>query len=306
MVTRTWARAPRTCRQRSGGQCLAGEFDEGVAQPLAVGAHIAGGAVAVHDRLQGGVQVFPAEGVEVSGEVDPALRADGHPEHPVHPGGVVQGAVGVDAGHPAADGLRGVLRAQGAGGVGEHGVGGGQVDAVGRCHPDPGGGDRGGDQVDVGGGDRPGGVGGGQDRQVGEPPAGPQQRRSRRGRRAGSARSARSWSTPCRRLAARRAGRRWRPGGSAARSAGSARPAAPAGRRAVRRRRARRGRGRPHRGRRAGRAATAAPTPPTTLRPDRTYERRLGHRYDRNRRSTSLWMMCSCPQAAPPRWLTVG
>ena len=98
--------------QPTGGEGAAGEFDQGVALALAVGAQVAGRAVAVHQGLEGGVQVFPADRVQVPGEVDAPFGGDGHPEDPGLPGGVVQGAVGVDAGDPAADRLGGVLRAQ--------------------------------------------------------------------------------------------------------------------------------------------------------------------------------------------------
>jgi hypothetical protein len=157
--------------QLAAAQRAAGQRDQRVAHPPAVAAPVTGRPVAVPLRLQSGVHGLPADRVQMPGQVDPAVGADRHPQDPRLPGGVVQRPVRIDAGHPAADRLRGVLRPERPGGVGEHRVGGGQVDAVGVGDGHPGRGHRGGHHGHVGGGDRAGGVGGGQLRQPRQPPA---------------------------------------------------------------------------------------------------------------------------------------
>jgi hypothetical protein len=153
MTTRIWAAAPRTVGRSPARRARRGEFDRGVVLAVAVGAGVPGRPVAVEQGLEGGVQVFAADRVEVAGEVDAAAGGDGHPEQPGLAGGVVEGAVGVDAGDPAADGEGGVLGAQRHRGRGQDLVGGGRVDAVGLGGGQPGRGERGGDHLDVGGGD---------------------------------------------------------------------------------------------------------------------------------------------------------
>ena len=124
-------------RQPPGLQRLPGEFDEGTAHPLPVRPEVAGRPIGVHQRLQCGVQGLSADRVQMPGQVHPPTGTDGHPQHPRHPGRLVQGPVRIDARHPSANRLCGVLRPQQPGGLRQHPIGGGQVDALrlGRGNP---------------------------------------------------------------------------------------------------------------------------------------------------------------------------
>jgi hypothetical protein len=99
-------------RQVARSQRVAGELDQRVPHPLTMGAEVARRPVGVHQRLEGGMHRFSTHGVEVPAQVDAAVGADRHPQHPRHPRRVVERPVGIDAGHPPADGLGGVFRAQ--------------------------------------------------------------------------------------------------------------------------------------------------------------------------------------------------
>ena len=171
-------------RTADGGQVSAaqrptGEGDQRVPHSLAVGAEVPGRAVAVHLRFQGGAHGLAADRVQVPGQVHPTVRADRHPEDPRQPGRVVQRPVGIDRVHPPADRLRGVLRAQRPRGLGEHRVGGGQVDADGLGHRHPSGRDRAGHRCHVGRSHRTLGVGRGQAGQLRQPLPVPDQIRRR-------------------------------------------------------------------------------------------------------------------------------
>jgi hypothetical protein len=111
-------------------------------------------AVAVHEGGQRGVHVLPADGVQVTTRVHPAVEAAGHGEPPAGVGRVVEGTVGVHACHPAGHAVSRLVRGDSAG-----------------SH-------RAGDHPGVGGGDLAGGEGRGRRRQLLEPPS----RRHRRHR----------------------------------------------------------------------------------------------------------------------------
>jgi hypothetical protein len=155
-----------------------GQSDQGVGLPFGVAAGVARRPIAVHQRGQRGVQVLPADGIQVTAQVHPSVEAARHGEPPAGVRRVVQGPVGIHSRDPAGHTLSRLVRGRAAGQVGQDAVGLGQVDARLGGPGDPARRHRAGDDPGVRGGDLPGGERRGRGRQVLEPP-------SRRDRRRG-------------------------------------------------------------------------------------------------------------------------
>ena len=217
MVTRTWAAAPRTVGQLAGPQRLAGQLDQGVAHPLAVGAQVVGRPIAVHHAP-------PARCAPSPRPPDPDARTDRSGRRALtamrNTRGSPAASSRVPSGSMPATQRRTALAVSSGPerqrGLGEHRVGGGQVDAVGLGHRHPGRRHRRGHRRHVRRRDRAFGVGRRQPRQLRQPPPVPDQPGRVPAGDAGSARSARTSSRPCRRRAAPAAPHRRRRPGSAA------------------------------------------------------------------------------------------
>ena len=94
--------------QLAAGELVVAQLDEGVGQPLGAGALIAGGAVGLGDGFDGGLDLLPADRVELEPAGQTAVRVLGQGEGALF-GGVGFGAVGVEVGQVAVHRRREVL-----------------------------------------------------------------------------------------------------------------------------------------------------------------------------------------------------
>src|SRR5207245_2002187 len=69
-------------RQPAGGEGVVGELDEGVGLLLGAGAPVTLRAGGLHDGLQGGADLLPADGVQLAGEAPAAVQVPGEAQPP--------------------------------------------------------------------------------------------------------------------------------------------------------------------------------------------------------------------------------